>query len=234
MLAMVTDTDNHASISQWRIRMRNLISLLIAVLLAACATESAPTSVPTPTQEEPPQIEPKVEPAATPTEEEAPPEEETPPMEESDFRLTSSAFQQGDPIPVIYSCDGENTSPRLTWTNPPAGTQSLALIFDDPDAPGGTWVHWVLFNLPAETRSLPEAVSPDPTLANGALHGLNSWGSVGYGGPCPPGGEHRYFFKLYALDSVLDLEVGAAKEQLLAAMADHIVAEVELMGTYSR
>ena len=155
-------------------------------------------------------------------------------MEESDFKLTSSAFLQGDPIPVSYSCDGENTSPRLTWTNPPGNAQSFALIFDDPDAPGGTWVHWVLFNLPAETRSLPEAVAPDLTLANGAAHGSNSWNSIGYGGPCPPGGEHRYFFKLYALDSVLDLEVGATKGQLLDAMADHIVAETELMGTYSR
>ncbi len=208
--------------------MRLLIGLLIAILLAACATERAPASVPTRAQEEP---EPTVEPAAPATEEEAPPEEETPPMEESDFRLTSSAFLQGDPIPASYSCDGDNTSPRLTWTNPPGSTRSFALIFDDPDAPGGTWVHWVLFNLPAETRSLPEAVGPDPTLA---IHGSNSWGSIGYGGPCPPGGEHRYFFKLFALDSVLDLGVGATKEQVLDAMQTHIVAEVELMGTYSR
>jgi Raf kinase inhibitor-like YbhB/YbcL family protein len=208
--------------------MRLFLGLLFSILLAACAAESVPTNLPTRTQEEPPQIEPTVEPAATAT------EEEDPVMEESDFKLTSSAFLHGDPIPVGYSCDGENTSPRLTWTNPPADTQSFALIFDDPDAPGGTWVHWVLFNLPTETRSLPEAVGPDPTLANGAVHGSNSWNSIGYGGPCPPGGEHRYIFKLYALDSVLDLEVGATKEQLLDAMADHIVAETELMGTYSR
>ena len=155
-------------------------------------------------------------------------------MGDTDFRLTSSAFQQGEPIPTIHSCDGEDRSPRLTWTNPPAGVQSFALIFDDPDAPGGTWVHWVLFNLPAETRSLPADVPPDPELASGGVHGSNSWNSIGYGGPCPPGGEHRYFFKLYALDSVLDLEVSATKEQLLEAMEDHIVAEAELMGTYSR
>jgi Raf kinase inhibitor-like YbhB/YbcL family protein len=208
--------------------MRLFVGLLISILLAACATESTPTSVPTRTQEEPLQIEPTVEPAATAT------EEEVPAMEESDFKLTSSAFLQGDPIPEVYSCDGENTSPGLTWTSPPAGTRSFGLIFDDPDAPGGTWVHWVLFNLPAETRSLPEAVGPDPTLANGAVHGSNSWNSIGYGGPCPPGGEHRYFFKLYALDSVLDLELGATKEQLLDAMEGYIVAEAELMGTYSR
>jgi len=108
------------------------------------------------------------------------------------------------------------------------------LIFDDPDAPGGTWVHWVLFNLPAEARSLPANVPPDPTLANGEVHGSNSWGSIGYGGPCPPDGEHRYFFKLYALDILLEPEEGATKEQLLEAMENHIVAETELMGTYSR
>ena len=111
---------------------------------------------------------------------------------------------------------------------------SFALIFDDPDAPAGTWVHWVLFDLPAEARSLPEAVGPDPTLANGAVHGSNSWDSIGYGGPCPPGGEHRYFFKLYALDRVLELEVGANKEQVLGAMEDGILAQTELIGTYSR
>ena len=205
--------------------MRLFAGILISILFAACATESAPTSAPI---DQLPQVEPTEEPLAAPT------KEEDQSMEESDLRLMSSAFLQGDPIPVSHSCDGENTSPRLTWTNPPAGAESFALIFDDPDAPGGTWVHWVLFNLPAETRSLPADVAPGPTLANGALHGSNSWGSIGYGGPCPPGGEHRYFFKLYALDSALDLEVSATKEQLLEAMKDHIVAEAELMGTYSR
>lgn len=204
------------------------LGLLVTILLAACATETVSTSVPTDTPAEPTQTVAAVEPAASATEEEAPL------MEESDFRLTSSAFLQGEPIPSIYSCDGDNTSPRLTWTNPPGGTQSFALIFDDPDAPVGTWVHWVLYNLPAETLSLPEAVGPDPTLANGAVHGSNSWESIGYGGPCPPGGEHRYFFKLYALDGMLALGVGATKEQLLEAMEGHIVAETELMGTYSR
>lgn len=211
--------------------MRLLTGLLIAILLVACGVESAPT----PRPEEPTQTNSAAEPAATTTNPAATPtEEEDPTMDQSEFILTSSAFLQGDPIPASYSCDGENASPRLTWTNPPAGTQSFALIFDDPDAPGGTWVHWVLFNLPAETRSLPADIAPDSTLANGAAHGSNSWGSIGYGGPCPPGGEHRYFFKLYALDNVLDQEVGATKEQLLEAMDDHIVAVAELMGTYSR
>ena len=203
--------------------MRILSGLLISILLAACAAESTPTA--TTALEEP---EPTAVPAATAT------EEEDPAVEEVDFKLTSSAYLQGDPIPASYSCDGENTSPRLAWTNPPEDTQSFALIFDDPDAPGGTWVHWVLFNLPAEVRSLPANVPPDATLANGAVHGSNSWDSIGYGGPCPPGGEHRYFMKLYALDSALELEVGATKEQLLEAMENHIVTEAELMGTYSR
>ena len=203
--------------------MRIFTGLLISILLEACAAESAPTA--TTALEEP---EPTAVSAATAT------EEEEPGMEELDFKLSSSAYLQGDPIPASYSCDGENTSPRLTWTNPPEGTQSFALIFDDPDAPGSTWVHWVLFNLPAEARSLPANVPPDPTLANGEVHGSNSWGSIGYGGPCPPDGEHRYFFKLYALDILLEPEEGATKEQLLEAMENHIVAETELMGTYSR
>ena len=203
--------------------MRILSGFVISILLAACAAESAPTAMPT--AEEP---EPTAVPAATAT------EEEELAMEEVDFDLTSSAYTQGDPTPASHSCDGENTSPRLTWTNPPAGTQSFALIFDDPDALGGNWVHWVLFNLPAEARSLPANVPPDPTLTNGAIHGSNSWDSIGYGGPCPPSGEHRYFMTLYALDSVLDLEVDANKEQLLEAMENHIVAETELMGRYSR
>jgi len=205
--------------------MRLFAGLMILILLAACAAESTPTLVPTSTPEEPPQVAPT---------EEQPVETEDPTVEDTEFRLTSSAFQQGEPIPQAHSCDGDDTSPRLTWTNPPAGVQSFALIFDDPDAPGGTWVHWVLFNLPAETRSLPASVASDPTLASGGVHGSNSWNTIGYGGPCPPGGENRYFFKLYALDSTIDLEAYATKEQLLEAMEDHIVAEAELMGTYSR
>ena len=207
--------------------MRTIVGLAAVFVLGACATES----VPAPTLADPTQSVSAVE----PTQQEAEPtEEQTQPMEELNFKLTSSAFLQDDPIPAIYSCDGENISPRLTWTHPPDGTVSFALIFDDPDAPAGTWVHWVLFDLPAEARSLPEAVGPDPTLANGAVHGSNSWDSIGYGGPCPPGGEHRYFFKLYALDRVLELEAGANKEQVLEAMEGGILAQTELMGTYSR
>lgn len=162
----------------------------------------------------------------------APPEKEGPAMA---FELTSTAFASGEPIPTKYSCDGEDISPPLQWSDPPQGTQSLALICDDPDAPVGTWVHWVLYNLPAEARSLLEAVPPEAELPDGSRQGKNGWGNLGYGGPCPPGGStHRYFFKLYALDAVLDLDAGASKNQVLKAMEGHILAQAELMGVYSR
>lgn len=154
--------------------------------------------------------------------------------EEMAFELTSTAFTNGQAIPRKYTCDGDDISPPLEWANEPQGTLSLALIADDPDAPVGTWVHWVLYNVPAGTHTLPESVPPDAELSDGRRHGKNSWGRTGYGGPCPPGGTHRYFFKLYALDTVLDLGSGASKEQLLSAMEGHIVAQAELMGTYRR
>jgi Raf kinase inhibitor-like YbhB/YbcL family protein len=150
------------------------------------------------------------------------------------IELTSAAFAPGEPIPARYTCDGDDVSPPLQWSDPPDGTQSFALIFDDPDAPGGTWVHWVLFNLPGGTRDLPEAVPPDADLSGGGRHGNNSWKRLGYGGPCPPGGTHRYFFKLFALDTVLDLDAGASKDDLLQAMQGHVLAQTELMGTYTR
>ena len=150
------------------------------------------------------------------------------------FELTSPAFAHGEPIPRKYTCDGEDISPSLRWSDPPQGTQNLALIADDPDAPIGTWVHWVLYNLPAETRGLPEAIPPDADLPDGSQHGQNSWRRLGYGGPCPPSGTHRYFFKLYALDAVLDLVASASKKQLLRAMERHVLAQAELMGVYAR
>lgn len=146
------------------------------------------------------------------------------------FELTSSAFAPGERIPTKYTCDDQDISPPLRWSDPPQGTQSFALIADDPDAPVGTWVHWVIFNLPAETRDLPEQAG----LPGDSRDGKNSWGRTGYGGPCPPSGTHRYFFKLYALDAMLDLAAGADKEQLLQAMESHTLAQTELMGTYSR
>jgi Raf kinase inhibitor-like YbhB/YbcL family protein len=150
------------------------------------------------------------------------------------FELTSPVFAPGESIPTKYTCDGDDISPPLAWTDPPAGTQSFALICDDPDAPVGTWVHWVLYNLPADARSLPEAVPSGAELSGGGLHGENSWRRLGYGGPCPPSGTHRYFFKLYALDTVLDLDAGVDKKQVLRAMDGHVLAQAELMGVYSR
>ncbi|MDY7076865.1 MAG: YbhB/YbcL family Raf kinase inhibitor-like protein [Chloroflexota bacterium] len=150
------------------------------------------------------------------------------------FELTSAAFAHEKPIPGKYTCDGDDVSPPLQWSDPPAGTQSLALIMDDPDAPVGTWVHWVLYGLPAGTRALPEGVPSDAELPDGSRNGKNSWRRLGYGGPCPPGGAHRYFFKLYALDVMLDQAAGADKKRLLWAMKGHILGQAELMGTYSR
>jgi hypothetical protein len=148
--------------------------------------------------------------------------------------VKSSAFQNGDMIPSKYTCEGADISPPLEWTAPPKGTQSLALISDDPDAPMGTWIHWVFYNLPPTVTSLPEAVPPLPTLKQGGVHGMTSFMRLGYGGPCPPTGTHRYFFKLYALDIQLDLAPGATKKDLLDAMKGHILAEGELVGKYKR
>lgn len=152
------------------------------------------------------------------------------------LELTSDAFANGQSIPAKYSCVGKNISPALAWNEPPAGTQSFALIVDDPDAPMGTWVHWVLFNIPAEARNLPEDLpitgkNVDP---NAIYVGKNSSGGARYDGPCPPSGTHRYYFKLYALDTTISLLPGATKEQLLKEMDGHILAQAELMGTFSK
>jgi Raf kinase inhibitor-like YbhB/YbcL family protein len=192
--------------------------LLLAILIAAC---TSPTSSP---------------PAATPiseptTQPEIPATEVTMALE-----LTSEAFLNGQSIPAKYSCTGKDISPALTWSEPPAGTQSLALIMDDPDAPGGTWVHWVLYNIPADRRDLPEDLPvTGKNIDPEAIYvGKNSWGNIGYGGPCPPSGTHRYFFKLYALDTLISLLPGATKEQVLREMEGHILAQAEQMGTFKK
>ncbi len=149
------------------------------------------------------------------------------------FEITSSAFQNGGTIPSEFSCKGNDTSPALTWTEPPAGTQSFALIMDDPDAPMGTWVHWVIFNIPASSRGFLAGTPTDANLSDGSLQGITSAGSNGYHGPCPPSGTHRYYFKLYALDTLLPLKSNADKKSLLAAMEGHVLASAELMGTFS-
>jgi Raf kinase inhibitor-like YbhB/YbcL family protein len=151
------------------------------------------------------------------------------------FALSSTAFQEGKSIPKLYTGDGKDISPPLQWTDPPATVKSFALIADDPDAPRGTWVHWVLFNLPPDTHSLAEAVPQKEILANGAKQGTTDFGSVGYGGPAPPKGKpHRYYFKLYALDDLLTLPAGATKADVEAAMKGLILAEAQFMGTYQR
>ena len=150
------------------------------------------------------------------------------------IEITSSAFNHESPIPEKYTCKGEDVSPALSWGEPPAGTQSFALIMDDPDAPVGTWVHWVLFNIPASARGLPEAFPSDATLPDGSMSGNSSFGRPGYGGPCPPSGTHRYYFKLYALDEMLGISAGANKGELEKAMVGHILATGELMGTFSK
>ena len=151
------------------------------------------------------------------------------------LKITSTAFTEGEAIPAKYTCQGDDISPPLEWTGAPAGTKSFALICDDPDAPAGTWVHWVIFNLPADASGLPERIDKAETLPDGAAQGTNDFKRTGYGGPCPPPGKpHRYFFKLYALDTVLPLKPKATKEEVLQAMRGHILAEGQLLGTYQR
>jgi len=151
------------------------------------------------------------------------------------MQLTSTAFAQGQPIPAKYTCDGENVSPPLKWDGVPAGARSVVLIADDPDAPSGTWVHWVLYDLPANTKELPEGLPKSQYLPGGAKHGLNDFKHLGYGGPCPPGGKpHRYYFKLYALDGMLDLKPGATKKEVEQAMESRTLGQSQLMGTYKK
>jgi Raf kinase inhibitor-like YbhB/YbcL family protein len=150
------------------------------------------------------------------------------------IEVTSPAFEDGDAIPARYTCDSLDVSPPLSWDSVPDGTQRLALIADDPDAPGGTFVHWVIYELPPDTRRLPEDVPNRQTLPSGAAQGVNGAGSIGYMGPCPPSGTHRYFFKVYALDTELGLGGATTKEDVLSAMEGHVLGEGRLMGTYRR
>jgi Raf kinase inhibitor-like YbhB/YbcL family protein len=154
------------------------------------------------------------------------------------FTLSSSAFLEGHEIPQVHTCEGADTSPPLAWSGAPAGTKSFALIVDDPDAPDPakpkmTWVHWVLYNIPATTTQLPAAVAP-AALPPGTREGTNDWKRTGYGGPCPPIGRHRYFFKLYALDCELPDLHAPTKAVLEQAMTGHILAQAQLMGTYQK
>jgi len=149
--------------------------------------------------------------------------------------VSSPVFQEGGRIPAKYTCEGQDTSPQLSWSEPPAGTQSFALITDDPDAPGGVFTHWVLFNIPSDSRGLPEAVTTQAGLPTGALQGKNDFGRAGYGGPCPPPGRpHRYQFTIYAVNQSLELKAGVSKKQLINAIQGHILAQSQLTGIYQR
>jgi hypothetical protein len=148
--------------------------------------------------------------------------------------LTSSAFVHEDDIPVRHTCDGADLSPPLTFSGVPEGAVSLAVVCDDPDAPAGVWDHFVLFNLSPGTPGLPEGLPDTASYPDGSLSGRNSWGRLGYGGPCPPRGTHRYFFTLYALDAMLDLPAGVTKGDVLRAAKGHILASATLMGRYRR
>ena len=147
--------------------------------------------------------------------------------------ITSTAFTQGEAIPERYAKDGADISPPLQWGAPPDGTKSFVLIVGDPDAKGGTWIHWLLFNLPPDTLGLPENAASGNGLPSGAIQGKNSWGHQRYEGPDPPSGTHHYYFKIYALDRSLALESGIKSKELVKAMAGHVVGYGELMGIYS-
>lgn len=150
------------------------------------------------------------------------------------FELTSTGFSEGERIPKRYTCDGDDISPPLSWSGMPDDTVSLVLIMDDPDASVGTWDHWIVFNIPPTSSGFSEDYPSVSELPEGARHGINSWQRIGFGGPCPPGGMHRYYFKLYALDCRLDLEAGSPSSAVVRAMEGHVISQTHLMGTYSR
>lgn len=185
--------------------------ILIILLLTACAPSA--TATPVPVTSEPLTTE---------------------PVETAPLQLTSDAFEHEGTIPPKYACGAEDVSPALHWNEPPAGTQSFALIMDDPDAGSTPFVHWVIYNIPTSARGLPEAVPTDQALPDGSLNGRTSMYSIGYMGPCPPSGAHHYFFTLYALDTTLEFPAPANKDDLLKAMEGHILAQSELIGIYSQ
>jgi len=223
-----------------------LLCATVVILLTGCggatpmpasvaeANDAAVTTDP-PTVTPEPQVTSTVSPPTATELPATPTATDAPEPAEMAMRLTSEAFAEGGGIPSLYTCQGEDTSPPLAWEGVPVGTQSFALICEDPDAPVGIWVHWVLFDIPAEARELPAAVPTDATLSDGAGQGLNSWPRTGYGGPCPPSGTHRYIFRLYALDSVLRLAPDDTdKAALLDAMEGHVLGETSLTGLYAR
>ncbi len=154
--------------------------------------------------------------------------------DKSEMKLVSSAFKEGETIPRQYTCDGINISPPLEWSDVPKTAKTIALIADDPDASSGAWAHWVFYNLPADNIGMVENLPASDTLKAGGFQGTNDFGKVGYGGPCPPSGTHRYIFKVYAVDSELALKARATKDELLKALEGHVVGQAQLMGIYKR
>ena len=153
----------------------------------------------------------------------------------SEFKIESMAFKEGAEIPKKFTCEGEDISPALHWSHPPRGTQSFALIAEDPDAPSGTWIHWVVYDLPARLRRLPDNVPKRGEIPGGGAQGRNDFGRIGYGGPCPPvGNAHHYFFKLYALDKMLHLQPGEGKNEVLDAAKSHVLGTAQCMGLFRR
>ncbi len=150
------------------------------------------------------------------------------------FTLTSPAFRNGEPIPNRFTCDAEDVSPPLEWNEPPQGSFSFVIIHDDPDDTPRPWLHWTMYNIPGETRVLPEGIPKEAKFLDGSMQGISDFKRIGYGGPCPPSGVHHYLFKIYAIDSFLALSPGASQPQLQAAMKSHVLAEARLMGTYRR
>ena len=189
-------------------RIQALTFLLIAIAFAACVRRFQSVTTPVP--------------AGAPADSKA------------EIKFSSSAFSDGQSIPRPYTCDGVNVSPPLEWSGVPKTAKTMAIVCDDPDAPGGTWVHWVLYNLPAENIGLVENLPANENVKAGGFQGLNDFGKTGYGGPCPPSGTHRYFFRVYALDSELPLKAGATKAELMKVMEGHIVLQGQLTGTYRR
>ena len=212
------------------IKRNQVLMMLGSLLLITAGCQSEPEIKPVNT--EPPTIpleatkeveEPVIEPTESPE----------PIQSEKEFILTSEDFLEGEPIPSKFACNGDDISPLLAWSGAPDNTNSFVLIMDDPDAPVGMWVHLVLFNIPGTVSVIDVGLPTDAELPDGSQQGTNSWGRVGYGGPCPPSGVHRYLFKLHAIDAPLALDESATKEEVLAAMKGHILIETELMGTYS-
>ncbi len=204
------------------------LPLAFGLLLSACASQS-PAAVPPPA-EEPKVEEPKPKDPEPAVEE---PKAEEPNKEAAKLTMSTPAFNKGEAIPDKYSCKGNNVSPPLNWTEPPSGTETLVLILDDPDAPGGVFTHWIVMNIPADVRELAEAAYRE--LPGNALHGKNDFAVNSYRGPCPPyGPAHHYQFTLYALDTTLDLPPGASKSKVMSGMEGHILDQFQLMGTFKR